>query len=233
MPLLPLDTWADVFRPWQGKRAQYVPVTGTNVGDRLIDAAARQLMEYFGLLDHGGDPEVYLCAGGGNLGNRWWPQCAAERAAVLDQARGRPVVVLPQTYTGGDQEPRHAVVWVRERISLAAWPCSRLAPDLALAYTPQQPLPAATVPEGVFLRHDCQPDPWASRDQGDPVGLASTAGEYVLAASRFETIVTNRLHFAIAGLLAGRKVTLIAGPYWKNRAVWEESLGALGCDWAG
>lgn len=231
MSLLPLDTWANVFEPWRGKRAQYVPAPGNNVGDRLIDAAALQLMEHFGVLDHAGEPEVFLCAGGGNLGTRWWPECAMERARVLHQAAGRPVVVLPQTYTGGDESRGFEAVWVREAVSLAAWPGARFAPDLALAYTPR-PVRAWIVSDGVFLRHDCKPERWAARDLGDPVALASTAGEYVAAASRFGQIITNRLHFAIAGLLAGREVFLVAGPYWKNRAVWEQSLASLGCLWA-
>ena len=56
--------------------------------------------------------------------------------------------------------------------------------------------------------------------------------EYILLAARYETIFTNRLHFAIAGLIAGRKVTLLPNSYFKNKSIWECWLKDLGCLWS-
>jgi exopolysaccharide biosynthesis predicted pyruvyltransferase EpsI len=44
--------------------------------------------------------------------------------------------------------------------------------------------------------------------------------------------VTDRLHFAIAGLHAGREVTLVANDYHKNRAMHETWLSHFGCRFA-
>lgn len=44
--------------------------------------------------------------------------------------------------------------------------------------------------------------------------------------------MTDRLHFAVAGLHAGREVTLVANDYHKNRSMHETWLAALGCRFA-
>jgi hypothetical protein len=47
----------------------------------------------------------------------------------------------------------------------------------------------------------------------------------------FEHIVTDRLHFAIAGLMTGRDVSLLPNGYHKNRSMYETWLEDLGCHW--
>lgn len=44
--------------------------------------------------------------------------------------------------------------------------------------------------------------------------------------------MTDRLHFAIAGLHAGRDVTLLANDYHKNKSMHETWLADLGCRFA-
>ena len=59
---------------------------------------------------------------------------------------------------------------------------------------------------GVHLRKDAErgiPRGWFPRD---PVKLCRTPDEYLHLAARYESIVTDRLHFAICGLLLGRQV---------------------------
>lgn len=45
--------------------------------------------------------------------------------------------------------------------------------------------------------------------------------------NQFETITTNRLHVAIGGAILGKKVTLLANAYFKNKSVYEYSLRDL------
>jgi exopolysaccharide biosynthesis predicted pyruvyltransferase EpsI len=55
---------------------------------------------------------------------------------------------------------------------------------------------------------------------------------YLALAARHRRIITDRLHMAIAGLHAGRDVTLLANAYHKNRSMHETWLAALGCRFA-
>ena len=62
--------------------------------------------------------------------------------------------------------------------------------------------------------------------------MARTPAEYLALAARHRRIVTDRLHFAIAGLHAGRDVTLVANDYHKNQSMHETWLASLGCRFA-
>ena len=62
--------------------------------------------------------------------------------------------------------------------------------------------------------------------------MALTPAAYLALAARHRRIVTDRLHFAVAGLHAGRDVTLVANDYHKNRSMHETWLAALGCRFA-
>lgn len=237
---LPLGTLVDrsafapVFEPFRGRKVGYMPMPG-NVGDRLIDEAAFQLMRHFEVLyvvinDPGtipADVEELLVAGGGNMGSFYKDPIALRRRLLAD---GRPVTVLPQSYTG-PEEGAYRRVFVRERASLAYCPGATLAPDLALGLR-RLPFAEPTAGAGLWLRADPERRFGRVRCLGDPAGICATPAEYLALAGRHESITTDRLHFAIAGLLCGRKVTLLPNNYHKNRAVWEAWLGPLGCRWA-
>jgi exopolysaccharide biosynthesis predicted pyruvyltransferase EpsI len=61
-------------------------------------------------------------------------------------------------------------------------------------------------------------------DWSDP-DVARLASEmFVTLIARYESIITDRLHVAIAGYLLGREVTLLPNSYFKNRAVYDFSL---------
>ncbi len=62
--------------------------------------------------------------------------------------------------------------------------------------------------------------------------MADTPAAYLALAARHRRIVTDRLHFAVAGLHAGRDVTLVANDYHKNRSMHETWLAAFGCRFA-
>ncbi|MEZ6066062.1 MAG: hypothetical protein R3B90_10215 [Planctomycetaceae bacterium] len=56
--------------------------------------------------------------------------------------------------------------------------------------------------------------------------------EYLRLAGRYAQIITDRLHFAVCGLLCSRRVILCPNAYHKNLGMWETWLHRLGCEWA-
>lgn len=213
-----------------------------NVGDNLINAATRQLFEYFDIeyreLDLGAmrswqstEPvDEIVISGGGNMGTLW-NLCSKRRLLVL--ATRLPVTVLPQSFTNDREDlSGYHRIYVRERASQALDPGFILAPDLALGYADNNDLLPAEYETGVFLREDRER---SVADNGislcDPITICWRPEDYIAFASRFASIVTDRLHFAIAGLIAGRDVTLLPNSYGKNRSIYETWLEALGCRW--
>lgn len=230
-----------MFPPVRGM-VGYLPMAG-NVGDRLIDLAAERLLNVFhpdhrilqqADLDHGMLPKnlvrIYV-AGGGNLGGLY-RQNTALRARAL--ATGVPVTVLPQSWTGGEEAlDGFDTIWARERSSQRRIPGARLGPDLALSLDLPPPESPGRNTTGLFLRSDGEGlfgDFPASL--GDPVALSANLVEYLDLAATFRHIATDRLHFAIAGLLMGRRVTLLPNSYYKNRSLFTTWLRDLGCQWA-
>ena len=69
------------------------------------------------------------------------------------------------------------------------------------------------------------------RNLGDPAAMTSSWQEYVSLAARYQHVITDRLHFAIGALLAGREATLLANSYPKNRSIYDAWLANIGCKW--
>lgn len=242
MPLLPPQAYADIFDRLRDHRIGYVELPG-NVGDRMIRLATRQLLRYFGISyrllgrreiagkrEPGETVDRILISGGGNLGTLY-PECRRLREKVL--ALGPPVTVLPQSIYGNPEDlGSYERVYVRERSSLEFPGEVVLAPDLALALDHVNAESVPVLERGVFLRRDVEkllaPD---SRSLCDPADVCHTVEEYLELASLCGAIYTDRLHFAIAGLLLGRDVTLLPNSYDKNRAMFETWLKDLGCSW--
>ncbi len=233
--LLGPDAFARVFEPLVGRRVGYVRPLG-NVGDHLIELAMAQLLAAYGIrwtlvdldrLATYASVDLLAFGGGGNMGTRYTSNYALRGQAL---ATGLPVVILPQSFTSPEDRP-FAWVSVRERTSLSLYAGGILAPDLALGLAwPAPPRPDRDL--GVLLRRDQERGgrkPWLARD---PVRLASTPADYLALAARYRRIVTDRLHFAVAGLHAGRDVTLVANDYHKNRSMHETWLADLGCRFA-
>lgn len=232
MPLLPPRAFAEVFEPLRGKRIGYVRSLG-NVGDHLIEWATIQLFAAFGVTWHVQDLEAPLAAdelvfaGGGNMGDQYPTNVALREQALRF---GVPLTILPQSFTSREDRPFKRV-FVRERVSWRFCEKAYLAPDLALGLSYQtktRPL----FEEGVFLRRDKERTGRKRWFVPDPVRLAATPQEYLELAARHERIITDRLHFAISGLIVGRETTLLANAYHKNAAMHEAWLGALGCRFA-
>ncbi len=230
--LLPLATFEPMFEPLIGKRIGFLQGHG-NVGDALIELATVRLFGIFGVSWQPFDParpvdvEAIVYGGGGNMGSLY-PECLQQRRACL--ATGLPVTVFPQSYSAPEALP-YARVYVRERASLTLVPEGILAPELALSLRRRDFGPARRG-RGIFLRRDGesrQPKPWYVRD---PIRWCRTPEAYLHLASRYRHIVTDRLHFAICGLLAGRRVTLLENGYHKNRSMYETWLVEVGCEFA-
>ena len=235
MRLLAPDAFEDVFLPLQGKRIGYVRPHG-NVGDALIDWATVQLFEVFEINWRCVDPEVHdeidvdelVFGGGGNMGSRYRDNWELRGTAL---ALGRPMTILPQSFTSAEHRPFKRV-YVREHASLTYCGQATLCPDLALGLdchidlTPTREL-------GIFLRQDPERIRRIKWFRRDPVKLCATPQAYLELAAQYERIVTDRLHFAICGLLLRRDVTLLPNDYHKNRAMHDTWLRNLGCRFAG
>jgi hypothetical protein len=242
LPLLAPSQFAAVFEPLRGKKIGFFQLPG-NVGDRLIERATRQLLQFFdidyrylrrrevirGVLKP--DVDEILISGGGNMGTDLYHKIRMLRQQV--PALGRPVTILPQTFSNAlEDTSAYERVFVRDRTSLTMNPHYILAPDLALGYRGTSMVLPPRVSHGVFLRDDVERfllPHYASLP--DPASVCSTPDEYFALASLFERIYTDRLHFAIAGLIIGRAVTLFPNSYHKNRSVFETWLSELGCQW--
>jgi hypothetical protein len=233
--LLAPDAFATVCEPLVGHRVGYVRPIG-NVGDRLIEMAMIQLFAAYGIRWRLWRPEVpadgdgldlLVFGGGGNMGSRYANNHTLRSRAL---ATGLPVVILPQSFTAPEERP-FARVFVRERASLALRPDAILAPDLALGLATTPPArPDRDL--GVFLRRDQERTGRKPLWARDPVRLHDDPLAYLACAARYRRIVTDRLHFAVAGLHAGREVTLVANDYHKNRSMHETWLADLGCRFA-
>jgi len=65
------------------------------------------------------------------------------------------------------------------------------------------------------------PTRWLCNDPKDIENISDKIFKYI---SNYETVITNRLHLAIAGALIGKKVIFYANSYYKNEAVYNYSI---------
>lgn len=209
---------------------------GNNVGDRLIYAATRQLLDHFQLSWRQVNPgeaeglDFLLLFGGGNLGSQYREEIRRRQASL---ATGLPAVILPQS--AYSYEPvGQATVYLREPYGRQFYPHAHLAPDLALGFELIPSLPSKR--GGLFLRKDQEGRFLDARDQsrslGDPIHFAQTAEEYVQFAGQFDYVITDRLHFAMAAMMNSVPTVLLENRTPKNRGMWETWLRDLGCLWA-
>lgn len=233
MPHLPASKFAHVFEPLQGMAIGFVRPQG-NVGDLLIEQATRQLFTHYKIgwryWSPGqplGDLQHLVFGGGGNMGTTYRSNWEL-RGACLES--GLPVTIFPQSFLGDEQRTFHRV-YVRETASLRFAPNAILAPDLALGLNPGKAFPAQHR-LGIFLRKDQEAgekQPWFSVD---PIKLARTPDQYLRFAAQYETLITNRLHLAVCGILMDRNVILLPNSYHKNASLHETWLADLGCQFA-
>ncbi len=234
------EDFAPIFEQWRGKNVHYYfdPSQG-NAGDTMIWSATRQLFEFFEMRECGwNEAEVAMWPGGGSMGGLYPPLAASrKRFFHTAAARGIPSVLLPQTWSAEDDSADVAdFIYARDPGSLEFCPRAELSHDLALALRMNVFPHRESREHGLFLREDVETQQAGRPNIGDPATLprlASHPGQnYLQHASMYRSITTDRLHFAIAGLLVGAKVTLLPNSYHKNRSVFAHSLEAFGCLWA-
>ena len=109
--------------------------------------------------------------------------------------------------------------YVREKESLRLCRRALLGPDLALGYSYEGHIQEASYPIGLFLRVDEKEGLFTSLPSlGDPLKVVPRdLNAYLQLAMRYRHIITDRLHFAIAGLIVGREVTFLPKRYHNNR----------------
>jgi exopolysaccharide biosynthesis predicted pyruvyltransferase EpsI len=244
MMLLPLSAFADIFEPWRNQHVGLVVLPG-NVGDTMINMAALQLARRFdvklevwdGTLGY----DALAISGGGNMGEHSpWQRTRHRKLRAIQTML--PVTCLPQSFYG--EEPgieEYHRVFCRERESLRYCDIGKLAPDLALGLELDEQWPPAEVDEVVALKRNAEGLFRDRNPRSDPTdGLRGPRARhwgvhvrnYFLRAAHARRIVTDRLHFAIAGLIVGREVVLLPNVYHKNRSMWETWLCRLGCGWS-
>ena len=237
MQLVPDIVFKPIFDPLQNQRIGVLFSPGGNNGDRLIELATMQLLGRFGieytLLDN--TPwkqlDVILCGGGGNFGHPYCLQETLTRRRALNS--GCKCILLPQTAYGTEWGWHHHRTFFRDRQSLIFHPGGILAPDLTFGLACSDKFPEPTTVLGRFFSTSPESLFLTLPNEGDPRHVQLTQPiEYITIASRYAHIVTDCLHFAIAGLIAQRRVTLIPTRLHKQRSTWESWLRDLGCEWA-
>lgn len=232
-PILEPAAYAHVFNRWRD--ATILEFWGPgNVGDLLIRRGAEQLFAAYAIkvTADASHADAVFYGGGGNMGPLY-PGTRLTRleARGIATARGLPLIVLPQSWTGPDDLEADQF-FVRENRSLEYCPRAVLAPDLGLAYVPAIELDEPQHDVGWFMRDDGERhQPAVATNGGDPALLAATAEDYLRLASSYRVIHTDRLHFAIAAMIAGRQAHLYANSYFKNEAIYHLWLRGRGCHW--
>jgi exopolysaccharide biosynthesis predicted pyruvyltransferase EpsI len=237
--LLPINEFSKIFEPFKNKKIALVIPPG-NAGDKLIVDGCLQLLNYYEIAHyciqhdkilnaHFDCDEIAIC-GGGNMGSRYIWQHYWSRLKKYLFSVNKPITVLPQSYTDSPDLLGYKKVWVREKESFKWCPEAELAPDLALALDFKESIANATKKLGIWLRTDEESISIDLFSDGDPAKLCNSTEQYIKLAADYEEIITNRLHFAIAGLIAKRKVTLMSNSYYKNKAVYDCWLKNL-CSW--
>jgi hypothetical protein len=239
LPLLPLDAFSGIAAVL-GQKSIWFTVGPGNAGDTLINAGTHCLFRKIGtrIVERSIRPDFLVWGGGGNIGTIWqgsYKRRQREFACAI--AERIPIVVLPQSATdAAEPMPDNTHFFAREKHTQALYPNSALAPDLALAFDDDlsedvnyNPL----FPMGVFLREDLESHGEIDLQLsiGDPAKLGRTYRDYFRLISDYAEIATDRLHFAIAALIMGRKAVLLPNSYYKNTGVYDAWLRPLGCGW--
>lgn len=238
MSLLTLDKFEQIFAPLDNQQLGFIKCNG-GIDNQLNNTAVEQLLSDFHLPYREIMPheikrgeffqpvDAIVVSGGIELS----PESREHIHSAL--TFGVPVHVLPLTLTDKNEDiSPFERVFVREKYSLQRVPGTLLAPELSLALRRPWVDEGVEAGTGVWLRNDSErviEDPDLSL--GDPADISWSPCDYFGLASKFEHIVTDRLHFAIAGLLVNRRVTLLPDASGNNRAVYESWLKELGCRW--
>jgi exopolysaccharide biosynthesis predicted pyruvyltransferase EpsI len=230
---------------YQGRHITYVPNVG-NAGDHLIAYATLQIFDELGLdYSIGGHTHKFVdkllfYGGGGNFIGTY-SNC---RDFLTKNKDDNEIVILPHTVKDEDLlMPRlgeNITILCRERKSyeyvhrLRETGTTLLTHDMAFHASVQNTPRSKGVlnafrtdmestdiilpPDNIDISIVLSKWDW-TKETINEVGanFLNTIGE-------FETINTNRLHVAIAGMLCGCQVNFYRNSYWKNKEVYDFSM---------
>lgn len=209
-----------------------------NVGDRMINAGTADFLRLHKIeyvratlcegIDraHADGCGVVLLFGSGSIGK----QCGnveAFRSAALDY--GLPRILLPSSaIDSGEDMSEYEAVFARDAVSQSLIQSSRrgdveLMPDMAHWYTPTA-TPHKRESYGIFLRSDVAGPATLTSPNSlirDPIRETATVPDYVALAAQHDAVITNRLHFAIAALVTGRRAVLLPCTWHKTRSYYQ------------
>lgn len=234
--LMDHSAYEPILRELRFKNVLVVTSSG-NVGDLLIHEATRYLLTRKGInfrivpfSNNLPQADVYAWAGGGNVSGRYEHNKQFEALGQACHQSGKKLIILPQSIEWDNPNLKLASkVFLREQVSfdLCKHPNKELVPDLALAM-PRLDFGAPTEGHGVFMRKDSE-GLSCSDGNTDPIEGCQSVMDYVLLASRFRSIETDRLHFVIAALIAGvEDIRMHPGSYHKNLSMWKTWLEPFG-----
>ncbi|KKL44391.1 hypothetical protein LCGC14_2366150 [marine sediment metagenome] len=263
--LLNISYFEPIFKPLQGKKIGYIQ-NRDNIGGQIHQQGILQLFKKFKIQynifkvpkkDVKWDEcffkntDEFVISGGGimgkclqtpqitlNIKNNYTLNIALHlRARIKALKTGKKVTILPQSFQGKEDLPYYKV-FVRECISRQFYKGAILAPDLGLGFDYDNDVQEPILPQGIWLKTKTYEGIiYHKNNLGDPVDYCKTIKEYVDLAAKYKHIITDRCHFAIAGLLANqnsnyqRKITLVPNTYHKNWGLWLSWLHNLGVKW--
>lgn len=228
----------------QNRIVYFIPSPG-NWGDALINAGTFQFLdsmdcnytvmqrsEFLGILpvshEQGILDALVIVGGGGGWCEIW----SSTRSFVGEiSLKVSQVVVLPTTYAlepiGGTGNVKY---FARDlEISSRRLPEAEFCHDMAFFLDLSVPRESTMLPRVVALRVDRERATEARNFEFSvDMSLLGDAFSSVLPLfeiiNRFERVVSDRLHIAIAGCLLGKDVTLLPGIYPKSQSVYESSI---------
>lgn len=209
-----------------------------NIGDVLLQDATKQLFSRYHVeykvctpdaIPETTDAQILVYGAGGNVSGRYQTEKTVEQLSNLTKKVGIPFVCFPQSI---EHWKPHLLLFdhlfLRDQVSVNL-AChhgtfAELVPDVGLAYSPNFPIPVATQGTGYFTRSDGEKRQPRGDGYNDPASHCHTVRAYIEHAARYKKIVTDRLHFAISGILAKREVVLCRNDYHKNESIWNSYL---------
>lgn len=247
------DRLADALRRASRGREVVLLLNDGNYGDALIRYGTEKFLEDIGVpyvtrdMGRRGDKLLSICeAAMANVTGRrlfvYSGSGAWSRACDLGYRNVRrltrftdDVFVLPTTFE--DLAPEGLVAFARDRFeSQRCAPEAPFCDDMAfyLSLIPIERVapsrPSSRQPIAFMFRTDNETNNASLATLAGSVDLStqgnhlSDPAEFLRRLDEYEHIVTDRLHVAVGGAIMGRRVSLLAGSYFKIRAIYLSSM---------
>ena len=247
---------AELLAAAKGRRVVLMQNHG-NYGDALIHYGTRRFLEDLNLefteYDMSSRRKIWLCALHGAwdrlidkylfvyAGSGAW--ALSYNLAYVNVQRQRRftknIFVLPTTFEEYKMNldfPVYARDLFQSKSFIRDKPfCHDMAFYLALI-SPDRVLPNRTPPSkkaGVMLRTDKESSGYKPLEFSHNIDLSTMGShkdnprDFLRAIDDYEEIVTDRLHIAIGAALLGKEVTMLAGSYFKIKAIYNSSMAGI------